>query len=376
MSYDATLYHGSVQRTSFKDMPCSIAQCLEAVGEWWSLLIVRDAFRGITRFADLEADLGIARNVLNQRLARLVDQGVLERVRYQDHPPRFDYRLTDKGRDLFDVLTAMRQWGDRWAAPDGPPLQIVHDRCGQVSEGVLTCSVCGEPLTAGEVHRIPGPGAASKGGGTEPAAHHGQGVGPRTRHPGFRGGARPRLSAAAPGGTRLTGHPPSGPARPDRVSVSGRIPAPAHEIFLIVSNPARHVEIDGSGMLQAAAGAKPLTAVGQTFQMAMDRDPLGDVPDLHKYRVINTVTQFISDRLIEWTVRAVGKPPGGHVWGWQLEPVTDSETDVTNYCDWSGISDDLRARFTWPVVPVEMFERSIANLARIAATEPEPASRR
>jgi DNA-binding HxlR family transcriptional regulator len=148
-----------VQRTSFKDMTCSIAQCLEVVGDWWSLLIVRDAFRGITRFADLEADLGISRNVLNRRLAYLVEQGILERVAYSDHPPRFDYQLSGKGRDLFPVLTAMRQWGDRWAAPNGAPIQVVHDRCGKVSQAVLTCSACGEPLSNEEIHTIPGPGA-------------------------------------------------------------------------------------------------------------------------------------------------------------------------------------------------------------------------
>jgi DNA-binding HxlR family transcriptional regulator len=172
VSYEATLYHGGVQRTSFKDMPCSIAQCLEVVGEWWSLLIVRDVFRGITRFADLEADLGISRNVLNQRLTRLVDQGILQKVAYSEHPPRFDYQLTDKGRDLFGVLTAMRQWGDRWAAPKGPPMQVVHDRCGQVSEGVLACSACGERLAPDEIHRIPGPGAQSSTARSALVAQH------------------------------------------------------------------------------------------------------------------------------------------------------------------------------------------------------------
>jgi hypothetical protein len=160
-------------------------------------------------------------------------------------------------------------------------------------------------------------------------------------------------------------HSPFDPARPDRVSASGHISAPVHEIFLIVSNPARHVEIDGSGMLQAAPGAKPLTAVGETFDMDMDRRPLGDIPNMAEYKVRCTVTQLIPDRLVEWTVRAVNKPPSGHVWGWQLEPLTDSETEVTNYCDWSGIGDDLRARFSWPVVPVNRFESSIANLTRM-----------
>ena len=129
-----------VQRTSFEDMNCSVAQCLEVVGEWWSLLIVRDAFLGVRRFDDFQARLGISRNILNQRLTKLVDEGVLDRVPYQDNPPRSEYRLTDKGRDLWYVLTAMRQWGDRWAAPDGLPLKMRHAACGRICQsggGVL-----------------------------------------------------------------------------------------------------------------------------------------------------------------------------------------------------------------------------------------------
>jgi DNA-binding HxlR family transcriptional regulator len=140
-------------------MNCSIAQCLEVVGEWWSLLILRDVFLGIRRFDDIQARLGISRNVLNQRLSRLVDLGVLERVPYQDHPPRYEYRLTDKGRDLRLVITAMRQWGDKWAAPDGPPVEIVHTACDHVSQAVPTCSHCGDPLDARAVRAIPGPGS-------------------------------------------------------------------------------------------------------------------------------------------------------------------------------------------------------------------------
>ncbi len=132
-------------------------------------------------------------------------------------------------------------------------------------------------------------------------------------------------------------HSPFDPARPDRASASGYIPAPAHEIFLIVSNPARYVEIDGSGMLQAAPGANPLTAGGEAFDMDMDRRPLGDIPNMAEYKVRCTVTQLIPDRLVEWTVRAVDKPPSGHVWGWQLEPLTDSETEVSGlWCPSTG----------------------------------------
>jgi DNA-binding HxlR family transcriptional regulator len=148
-----------VERKSFSDMHCSVAQCLEVVGEWWSMLIVRDAFLGVTRFDQFQERLGISRNVLNQRLAGLVEAGVLVKVPYNDHPPRHDYRLTDKGRDLWPVLTMMRQWGDKYAAPDGPPLEVVHKDCGQVSEAVLTCSACGELIGARDVRAVPGPGA-------------------------------------------------------------------------------------------------------------------------------------------------------------------------------------------------------------------------
>jgi DNA-binding HxlR family transcriptional regulator len=151
-----------MQRTSFEDVNCSVAQCLEVVGEWWSLLIVRDAFLGVTRFEDLQARLGISRNILTQRLNRLVDNGVLKRVPYQDHPPRSEYRLTDKGRDLWHVVTAMRQWGDRWAAPSGPPLKMRHTACGRLVRAVPVCSHCSEPLDVRAVTAVPGPGASDK----------------------------------------------------------------------------------------------------------------------------------------------------------------------------------------------------------------------
>jgi DNA-binding HxlR family transcriptional regulator len=148
-----------MERKSFSEMNCSVAQCLEVVGEWWSMLIVRDAFLGVTRFDGFQERLGISRNILNQRLGKLVDAGVFVRVPYSEHPPRFDYRLTDKGRDLWPVLTAMRQWGDRYAAPDGPPLQLIHRACGHLTEALYTCSECGIGLGPRDVKAVDGPGA-------------------------------------------------------------------------------------------------------------------------------------------------------------------------------------------------------------------------
>lgn len=156
--YDATVYAERVERKSFAQMHCSVAQCLDVVGEWWTLLIVRDAFLGVTRFDDFQQRLGISRNILNQRLARLVDEGILEKVPYSQRPPRYDYRLTAKGHDLWPVLTALRQWGDKYAAPDGPPLQLVHSGCGHVADMATACSACGERIGRRDMTAVAGPG--------------------------------------------------------------------------------------------------------------------------------------------------------------------------------------------------------------------------
>jgi DNA-binding HxlR family transcriptional regulator len=147
-----------MERKSLAGLDCSVAQCLEVIGEWWSMMIVRDAFLGVSRFEDFHRRLGISRNILQQRLRTLVDAGVLVRVPYSEHPPRDDYRLTDKGRDLWPILTAMRQWGDRHAAPDGPPVQIEHKACRTVSEPVLVCGSCREPVGARDYLAHAGPG--------------------------------------------------------------------------------------------------------------------------------------------------------------------------------------------------------------------------
>jgi DNA-binding HxlR family transcriptional regulator len=147
-----------MRRTSFEDVNCSVAQCLEVIGDWWTMIVVRDVFMGVNRFDELQARTGISRNVLGERLARLVDDGVLKKVPYQDHPARYDYRLTEKGRDLWLVLTAMRQWGDRWAAPNGPPIELIHRECDHRAEVVATCSRCHEPIGPRDVRAVSGPG--------------------------------------------------------------------------------------------------------------------------------------------------------------------------------------------------------------------------
>jgi DNA-binding HxlR family transcriptional regulator len=144
---------------SFADMNCAIAQSLEIIGEWWTLLILRDAFLGVRRFDDFQARLGIARNILSSRLDTLVDAGVLERRVYDAARARSDYVLTDKGRALWPVLNAIRQWGDDWVLGEGnEPLELLHTRCGCYTQAVPTCDQCGEELRLEDVRSVPGPG--------------------------------------------------------------------------------------------------------------------------------------------------------------------------------------------------------------------------
>jgi DNA-binding HxlR family transcriptional regulator len=127
-------------------LDCVVANGLAVFGDRWSVLILRDAFLGVRRFEEFRRDLGIARNILTERLERLVAGGILTRQRYQDHPPRDEYVLTDKGKDLLDVLLALWRWGDRWE-PVPLPRRLIHETCGQVTHAIATCAHCGEPLT-------------------------------------------------------------------------------------------------------------------------------------------------------------------------------------------------------------------------------------
>jgi DNA-binding HxlR family transcriptional regulator len=144
----------------YENQVCSIASALEVVGERWSLLIVRDVFLGLRRFDEIQADLGIARNILHRRLETLLDEGVLERRLYNESPPRYEYRLTGKGIDLWPAMVALMQWGDRHAAGTaGPPVLIEHRECGGAVDEHRICSKCGARLTAREARALPGPSA-------------------------------------------------------------------------------------------------------------------------------------------------------------------------------------------------------------------------
>ena len=134
-----------MRRTSLADFHCSVARTIDVIGEWWTPLIVRDAFYGHRRFEEFQRSLGLARNVLAVRLERLVETGIMERQRYQEHPPRDEYVLTAKGRDLFPVIAALLTWGDKYTAGEaGPPL-LLHEACGEPAHLQATCDRCGGP---------------------------------------------------------------------------------------------------------------------------------------------------------------------------------------------------------------------------------------
>ena len=142
---------------------CSAARALEVVGERWSLLILRDAlYRGTTRFADFQRTLRVASNILATRLDGFVSAGLMQTRQYSEHPEHHEYVLTDKGRDLQPVVIALTEWGDRWAAPQGPPVVYEHAGCGGAIHHRLGCSICGDVTSSAGVTVRPGPGFVSR----------------------------------------------------------------------------------------------------------------------------------------------------------------------------------------------------------------------
>jgi DNA-binding HxlR family transcriptional regulator len=150
---------GDVLGKAYDDEVCSIARALEVVGERWSLLIIRNAlFAGSTRYSDFQRRLGIASNILTDRLDGFVEAGIMCRHRYSEQPELFEYLLTEKGRDFAPALVALTAWGDRWSAPDGPPILYSHSVCGSDVTHEVVCAACGRVDDPAEVRARPGPG--------------------------------------------------------------------------------------------------------------------------------------------------------------------------------------------------------------------------
>ena len=157
-----------MQRTSFSDMACSLARSMDVAGEWWTPLILRDLWLRRNRFDEIQENLGLSRKLLADRLDTLIREGAVERRLYQERPERYEYVLTEKGKELIEALLVLISWGDRWrAGKAGLPMLIRHRNCGQTVSAEVTCSCCGEPLKAGDVRLEPGPGFRH-GWGTRP----------------------------------------------------------------------------------------------------------------------------------------------------------------------------------------------------------------
>jgi DNA-binding HxlR family transcriptional regulator len=151
-----------VQRKSLGNQQCPVARSLERVGEWWSILILRDALYGLTRFDEFQQSLPIAPNMLARRLNALVDSGLLERRRYCEHPPRDEYLLTDRGRDFRPVLLSLLAWGNKHFAPEGPSVVLADAKTGARADPVLVDRASGRLLKAPDFRLVAGPAANAK----------------------------------------------------------------------------------------------------------------------------------------------------------------------------------------------------------------------
>jgi DNA-binding HxlR family transcriptional regulator len=146
-------------KSEFAEWPCSLARAVDVWGDSWTLLIVRDALQGLTRFDEFQRSLNVARNTLSDRLSKLVDAGVMTKRFYQDNPPRYEYLLTDKGRDFFPVLASMLAWGDKWLDDGGgAPVTLHHHEPGHRIATEVICTECGEPVVHSDIQFCVGPG--------------------------------------------------------------------------------------------------------------------------------------------------------------------------------------------------------------------------
>ena len=166
-----------MRRKSFGDMQCPIARSLERVGEWWSMLILRDASLGVTQFDQFQESLGIAPNILTRRLKGLVEASLLERHRYSERPPRYEYVLTQAGRDFRPVLWAFVAWGNKHLAPEGASVIIVDSKTGAQADPILVDRISGRQLAPPDFRSAPGPAANAQTRQRHPAT-----VASRLRH--------------------------------------------------------------------------------------------------------------------------------------------------------------------------------------------------
>jgi DNA-binding HxlR family transcriptional regulator len=150
-----------MKKENFKHLECSLARSLDMIGDWWTLLIIRDLFYGMDTFDMLCKDLGIARNILADRLRKLVERGLIEKWKEPNSSGRGNYRLTHKGKDLFPIIMALVAWGDRWEAPNGPPIIFQHRPDWHAAQPTVICAKCGEVLKAKDIQPQIGPGAGS-----------------------------------------------------------------------------------------------------------------------------------------------------------------------------------------------------------------------
>jgi DNA-binding HxlR family transcriptional regulator len=151
-----------MKRKSFEKMQCPVARSLEHVGEWWSILILRDAMHGMTRFDEFQKSLEIAPNILTRRLSALVDAGLLERRQYCERPPRHEYVLTERGRDFRPVLISLQVWGNRHFAPEGLSVVLTDVQTGAKVDPLLVDRVTGRPINQLTHKNLPGPAAGER----------------------------------------------------------------------------------------------------------------------------------------------------------------------------------------------------------------------